>query len=401
MPRISVIVPVYNVEEYLALSVQSVRDQDFADLEIVCVNDGSTDGSLGVLRKFERVDDRIVVVDKPNGGLSSARNAGIAAATGDIVCFLDSDDLLVEDACSTIVAAFDRTGADVVTYGGVAYPESASYPWLEEVLSPRTVDYESFSTDILFKEASRPFAWRTACRSAFLAESGVTFDETLKFGEDQLFHFALYPRARKTSLISEKLVRYRVSRSGSLMNRRVSDPLKMSHDHLNIIDHIVEDWRRGGFLEQYSRDLLLWTVDFLGFDILQMDEPGRTEMLDAMKGLWVRRFDSMTIEACSGHDAAGEIVRAVMGERNLAEGNARRLTVYRYYAWRYGNRAAIGRVVNALENAGPIARLRERIARSRGGVDFAANEEVRWEAEDLQARERALACLEEEFGKNA
>ena len=195
MPRISVIVPVYNVEEYLALSLQSVRDQDWHDLEIICVNDGSTDGSAEVLRLFERADERITVVEKENGGLSSARNAGIKAASGDIVCFLDSDDLLTENACGTIVRAFDRTGADVVTYGAMAYPEFRSYPWLEEVLSPRDVDYEQFSTDILFKEQSRPFAWRTACRRDFLLESGVLFDETLPFGEDQLFHFAVYPRA--------------------------------------------------------------------------------------------------------------------------------------------------------------------------------------------------------------
>lgn len=402
MPRISVIVPVYNVEEYLALSLQSVRDQDWHDLEIICVNDGSTDGSAEVLRLFERADERITVVEKENGGLSSARNAGIKAASGDIVCFLDSDDLLTENACGTIVRAFDRTSADVVTYGAMAYPEFRSYPWLEEVLSPRDVDYEQFSTDILFKEQSRPFAWRTACRRDFLLESGVLFDETLPFGEDQLFHFAVYPRACRTSLISDKLVRYRVSRSGSLMNTRLHDPLKMAREHANIIRHIVADWRDGGFLARYPRELLLWTVDFLGFDILQLDEPGRTEMLDVMKGIWAESFDAATIDACAAvDDARARIVQAVWSDRSLASGNARRAVVYRYFSWKYGTRAALGRVLDVAKGSGPIGRLRESIAHSRRAEMEACHDEEAWELRDERERAAALEHVKRELGNAA
>ena len=83
MPRVSVIIPVYNVEDYLALSVASVRQQTLEDIEIICVNDGSTDGSREILALLEAVDSRIVVIDKPNGVISSARNAGFDRATGE------------------------------------------------------------------------------------------------------------------------------------------------------------------------------------------------------------------------------------------------------------------------------------------------------------------------------
>lgn len=398
MARISVIVPVYNVEDYLALSLQSVRDQDWQDVEIVCVNDGSTDASAEVLRLFAQADERVVVVEKENGGLSSARNAGIKASSGDIVCFLDSDDLLTGDACGTIVRAFDRTGADVVTYGALAYPEFRSYPWLEEVLSPRDVDYREFSTDILFKEQSRPFAWRTACRRDFLLDSGVLFDETLPFGEDQLFHFSVYPRARRTSLISNKLVRYRVSRAGSLMNTRLHDPLKMAREHANIIRHIVNDWREGGFLARYSQELLLWTVDFLGFDILQLDEPGRTEMLDVLKSIWAESFEDATIEECAAiGDARAGIVQAVWSDRSLASGNARRAVVYRYFSWKYGTRAAIGRVLDVAKGAGPIGRLRESIAHSLRTATEPHQDEEAWEERDENARILALERVKREL----
>ena len=81
MSRLSVVVPVYNVEKYLDASLGSLEDQSLADIDIICVNDGSTDGSRAVLARWEKRDPRIRVVDKPNGGLSSARNAGIYAVT--------------------------------------------------------------------------------------------------------------------------------------------------------------------------------------------------------------------------------------------------------------------------------------------------------------------------------
>ena len=149
MPRVSIVIPVYNVESYLALSIDSARRQTLRDIEIICVNDGSTDGSRDILGLAEAVDPRIVVVDKQNGGLSSARNAGIARASGDIICFLDSDDLLEENACQVLSEAFDRTNADVVTYGAVPYPEFGGYWWLNQVLSPRDVVYEGFRPALL------------------------------------------------------------------------------------------------------------------------------------------------------------------------------------------------------------------------------------------------------------
>ena len=85
MPRISVVVPVYNVERYLARCLESLRSQTLADIEIVCVNDGATDRSPALLRLAADVDPRIVVVDKPNGGLSSARNAGETSPVSSVV----------------------------------------------------------------------------------------------------------------------------------------------------------------------------------------------------------------------------------------------------------------------------------------------------------------------------
>ena len=129
------------------------------------------------------VTPRIRVIDKPNGGLSSARNAGILAAQTDYVCFLDSDDRFHQNACEEMVRLLDKTEADVLTFGATCYPEDAAYPWLTDVLNPRDAVFDGFTPDILFKEKSRPFAWRTACRTEFLIENQLMFEEGLRFGE--------------------------------------------------------------------------------------------------------------------------------------------------------------------------------------------------------------------------
>jgi glycosyltransferase involved in cell wall biosynthesis len=167
MPKLSVIVPVYQVEDYLALCLSSIRNQSFSDLEIICVNDGSTDRSAEILQMCAAVEPRLKIVEKRNGGLSSARNAGIAAAAGEYLMFVDSDDMLTKQACVTILTAFEESGADIVTFGAHCYPEGSGDAWLTDCLSPRDIVYEGFDTRILFKEKSRPYVWRTAISRAF------------------------------------------------------------------------------------------------------------------------------------------------------------------------------------------------------------------------------------------
>lgn len=270
MPALSVIVPVYNVENYLEWCLDSLRAQTFSDIEIVCVNDGSTDNSRAILSRCQEKDNRIVIVDKPNGGLSSARNAGIKAATADIVCFLDSDDRFTPNACEVIVDTFNSTNAEVVTFGANCYPEEAGYPWLEEHLSPRSVVYEPFHKDLLFKEMSRPFAWRTACKRTFIVENNLFFNEDVKFGEDQVFHFAIYPRSKKTVLIADKLYDYRVAREGSLMATIASDLQRKGLEHVPIARAILSDWKNEGLLACYSADMLNWVVEFNVYEALSL-----------------------------------------------------------------------------------------------------------------------------------
>lgn len=394
MPQVSVVVPIYNVEEYLALSLQSLRNQDLQDIEIVCVNDGSTDASAEIARLFAEVDDRFVVIEQSNQGLSGARNTGIKAARGRYICFLDSDDLLEKNACSRIVEAFESHDVDVVTYGGIAYPELRNYPWLHHVLGPREVTYPQFDMDLLLRECSRPFAWRTACKRSFFERTGVLFDQSLRFGEDQLFQFAVYPRAHGVSLIPDRLVHYRLGRPGSLMESRMADQIVRLLDNTPIAEYIVNDWKAGGFYETYVDELIYWIVDFVGLDAMALDEPGRTQVLNTIEELFRRCFDEDVLKRAKKHSASGGIVRAILGQWGYRRAPLRQIAQYQFIIARDGRRAALDRFKRALRRHNPFAKPQHEVAHA----EFAPinAEYLVWEEAEKAERMRALDAIRQE-----
>ena len=126
MPKISVIVPVYNVRDYLGKCVSGVRAQTVADWELILVNDGSTDGSGELCRVLAGEDGRIRVLDRTNGGAAAARNTGLDAASGDTVTFLDADDSFAPDHLETLSSLLESTGADAAASGmTLLYPDGS------------------------------------------------------------------------------------------------------------------------------------------------------------------------------------------------------------------------------------------------------------------------------------
>lgn len=117
--KLSVVIPVYNVEKYLDKCVESIVNQTFKDLEIILVDDGSTDESGKMCDEWTEKDTRIKAIHKINGGLSSARNAGIKQAKGEYISFIDSDDFVELDMYATMIEALDRTGKDIASCGRI------------------------------------------------------------------------------------------------------------------------------------------------------------------------------------------------------------------------------------------------------------------------------------------
>ena len=285
MPRLSVVVPVYNVEDYLDDCLLSLEMQDCHDFEAVCVNDGSTDGSRSILERWDSAKPWVKVIDKENGGLSSARNAGIRAASGDYVCFLDSDDRLMPNACGRIVEGFLATDPDVLVFGGYALPREATWKWLEYVFSPRDAQYEGFSNELVFGERTRPFAVRTAARRDFLlGDAGlpVMFDEGVPYGEDLVFQFRAYALARRAATIHDRLYEYRVNRGGSLMSEARGTAVDLLEPNIEVLRHVLSDCAQLGLLGKCREPMLTWVVRFIAHDALMADSKRCAAILDRL-----------------------------------------------------------------------------------------------------------------------
>ena len=218
LPLISVIIPVYNMELYLSRCLDSVLNNTYRNLEVICIDDGSNDNSLEVLREYEQRDNRIIVIAKENGGVSSARNAGLDRMSGEYMTFVDSDDYLHPQFFSLLFEALQRTGSDVA---------AATYRDVFD-LTPVAMQEHSFSE----KLCSR-IRLSSACCSRLMSLScckltpcrliGTTrFKPDVSFGEDSIFFLELWEKHPDTKFIiySADLYFYYRPRTDSLSNSR-------------------------------------------------------------------------------------------------------------------------------------------------------------------------------------
>ena len=221
--KISIIVPVYNAEDYLEACVGSVLKQNLKDFELILVDDGSGDGSLEICREYAAVDERVRVISKNNGGVSSARNAGMSLASGEYVMFLDSDDMLEEEALSVFYE--NAAGADLVVAESSVY-EDGRFKFL---ISPQVEGFYGPDDMVSFLELSLQRSrrcldspWCKMFRRQVLVRTGLRFDERLSYAEDKLFVYSYLLECRSVASVRKSLYRYFI-RSGSLGSDRSSD----------------------------------------------------------------------------------------------------------------------------------------------------------------------------------
>lgn len=285
--KVSVVIPVYNVEKYLSTCLSSCINQTLYDIELVCVNDGSTDNSLQILQEFAKRDNRIKIIDKPNGGLSSARNAGIKNSCGEIIMFLDSDDYLSPHACERIWKETLEAPTDVVVFGTHIFPEKPrATNWHYDVLKIRTHRHYKFSAPVLFNEpGAKPFVWRHAYNRKFFEQYGLEFDERVKYGEDMVFQMEAFPHGKKFAFISDKLYYYRWYREGSLMQSYSSDLDEKIQKHLYFVGLITEYWKNQDWFALYGKEYVQWLLEFIVADVRNPDVQNSAEHLKCLNEL--------------------------------------------------------------------------------------------------------------------
>lgn len=208
--RISVIIPVYNAEKYIGRCVDSVLAQTFTDWELILVNDGSKDSSLSICQTHAQKDSRIRVIDKSNGGPSSARNRGLEVAMGEYVYFMDADDWIEDTFLERFfyVNANDNNIYDIVFQGFVReFPDGRKEKSFAMDADTSTMSKEEIICK-LYKEHVYGWAWCKVFRKEIIERYHLRFDESLRLWEDELFTTEFLKYAKTIRTVESHLYHY-------------------------------------------------------------------------------------------------------------------------------------------------------------------------------------------------
>ena len=261
--KVSVIVPVYRVGKYINRCMKSLLRQTLKEIEIICVCE-KEDDAFEVLRGYARADDRIHVIEKKNTGVSAARNAGIKAARGTYLAFVDADDWIERYALQTLYMVAENHRAQIVVYG--FWPATEPRQDKRGIFGytpKRNVLYHNNGMKALFYEhGSRPYLWNKFYNRNFWMRNQISFDESIDIGEDQLLQFDAFGKAETICFVKDKLYHYNIDRNGSAMNvcerqRRIDD------QNLKLL-HAIMQHKRSHYHDLYDKEYVLWVLQQYG-----------------------------------------------------------------------------------------------------------------------------------------
>lgn len=274
MTKISVIIPVYNCEDYIEESVMSILNQSFRDIEVIAIDDGSSDNTLKILEEMASSDSRLCIYSQENQGSSIARNKAMAMASGDYIYFFDADDYLVEDGLEKIYSNAIANDSDMVLFRYEQYRDGKFLEHIDldvEKIFPNE-DYNNFTFNVYdYKKIAfkGPFApWYKLYRREFLeSKDYFSFPENLNHN-DVPFHVKTILKASKISFVPEYLYHYRTDNPNSISNKR----LIRYKDIFSIIDIIEDFLKEEGLFDEFKKEFDYFVINRVTYEIRDRPE---------------------------------------------------------------------------------------------------------------------------------
>jgi glycosyltransferase involved in cell wall biosynthesis len=271
--KVSVIIPVYNVEKYLEQCLNSVINQTLEYIEIICINDGSTDNSLKILKKYETKDNRINIISKTNEGLGAARKTGLDNASGEFIYFVDSDDCIVKDALKKLYENGINNNSDIVMLDILEYNEknneltknSDDIYNVGKHFNNKKIDFNNFFFTIskvkLFL-LNRGFNTSYKFyKHSFLKKYDDFYFPKHTIFEDMFFHVQVLLRAKRISFCPYLLYIYRTTNENSIMNN-TNNSIKI-FDIFDAIDNIKNFLTENKEMENYNMEFKFFVIEQL------------------------------------------------------------------------------------------------------------------------------------------
>lgn len=208
MKRLSIIIPVYNAQNYLEECLQSIVRNEYEDLEVIIVNDGSKDNSLEICNRFKNSDSRIQIIDKKNTGVSDSRNVGIRASKGQYIMFLDADDFFEFDTFTIIIEDIMKDRYDFIAYSYYTFKE-------KEVKKAELFDIDKECSNLqvireyMLASSALNTCWGKLFRAEVIKENQITFQADLKIGEDFVFVAEYFMQIKSAIIKNIPIINYR------------------------------------------------------------------------------------------------------------------------------------------------------------------------------------------------
>ena len=240
MPKVSVIVPIYNVEKYLEKCINSLLSQTLEDIQIILVNDGSKDNSGNIAKEYEKNNkNRRIYVEKENGGLSDARNYGLKYATGDFIAFLDSDDYIEKNAYEEMYNKAIEENADYVECDFI-------WEFPNKIRIDKQYPYKNKKEMLSFV---RVVAWNKLIKRQLIIDNNLEFPKGLRY-EDVEFTYKLIPFINKFAYVDKPFIHY-VQREGSIANVQNERTAEI----FTVLDNVIEFYKKNNIYEKYREEL--------------------------------------------------------------------------------------------------------------------------------------------------
>lgn len=291
-PKVSVIVPVYNVENYLRECLDSIVNQSLEDIEIICVNDGSTDGSMPILEEYAQKDDRILIVNQDNRGAGAARNNGLQYAKGKYLSLLDGDDFFHKDMLKTAVERAENLNAQIVMYRTQQYFEKdsryVSCPWT--IKSELLPDKHVFSANDIEKNifyAILGYTWDKLFLTEYVKSNNFYFQEQPVFN-DAFFVYTALLKAERVTLIDQCLCFQRKRRAMTSITDRRSRFTDCAYGLLKGLKIFLEE---NSLVDRYKQDFTNYAVHLFTEDLKGKTGRNLQKEISSLKTKWMKELD--------------------------------------------------------------------------------------------------------------
>lgn len=281
-PKVSIILPIYNVDKYLRQSLDSLLNQSLKEIEIICVNDGSTDNSAKILEEYKSKDDRIIVIHKSNAGTGAARNDGLKMATGECIGFVDPDDWVKKNMFERLYNLLKEKNLDIVmcTPGGFDEQNQVEtdFPYFVDANFQKELDNKVFNWRDISPFSYPMCVWNKLYKKELFDKNNIEFAEGLDF-EDHKVIFKSLLTAERIFFIREKLYIYRFNRVGSIL----SDNNARLMDHMKIFDIVENILNETNTMKELRNDFLMYKIHNLLYYYGMIKEEHKHEYYSKMK----------------------------------------------------------------------------------------------------------------------